>query len=71
MCGGGPRPKPRDLQAEQAEADRVSTREANKEIASRRSRRRQSSLIANPFGRQGLSAINAISSRPTGKDTLG
>ncbi len=68
MCGGRP-PKvvERDLQAEQLAAERKATEKANAEVAYRRGKRRKSSLIANPGGAAGVSAI----SQPAGKDTLG
>ena len=59
----------RDLAAEQEEAARKATEKANAEIAYRRSRRAQSSLIANPGGAAGLTSL--IASPYTQKDTLG
>lgn len=70
MCGGSaPKPVKRDLQAEQLLAERTATKEANAELAAKRTRRRNSSLIANPGGAAGLTG-SAIS-QPVGKDTLG
>jgi hypothetical protein len=67
--GGGPKaPPPRDLEAEQREAEANATERANSEIAFRRRGRRRNSLIANPGGAGGTSAI---SSPYNETDTLG
>ena len=57
MCGSTPKVQRRDLAAEQLVADRTATTKANAEIAARKSKRAQSSLIANAGGAAGLSAI--------------
>jgi 2-phosphoglycerate kinase len=69
MCGGAPKVEKRDIRGEKLEADREATRRANAEIAARRAKRAQSSLIANTGGAAGL-GTSAISVQP-GSDTLG
>lgn len=69
MCSSPKKPKveKRDLKAEQLEAERKATLKANAEAAYQKGKRRASSLIANPGGAGGTSAI----AQTTGKDTLG
>lgn len=69
MCGGPPKVQRRDIRAEKLQADREATRRANAEIAARRARRAQSSLISNVGGAAGLGS-SAISVQ-AGKDNLG
>lgn len=69
MCGGTPKVEKRDIKGEKLQADREATRRANAEIAARRSKRVQSSLISNVGGAAGLGS-SAISIQP-GSDTLG
>lgn len=70
MCGSVPSVEQRDIQAEQIASQKEATRKANAEVAARRARRTQSSLIANVGGRAGLGGGSAISVQQ-GKNTLG
>lgn len=69
MCGGAPKVVKRDLQAEQLEAERKATETANAEVAFRKGRRRNSSLLANPGGASGIYGGGSAISQ--GKDRLG